>query len=531
MSVLTGTGALLAMDLRRDKVVLPVCVVTFAGVAAGSAAATVGLFPDEASRVESSELINLSPALVAMYGRIYDPTSVGALSMIKMIGMGTVAVALLAIMIVIQHTRADEELGRHELLSGGSLGRLAPLVAALLVAIGGSVTIGLVTGVALIAAGLPVVGSITFGLCWTVSGLAFAGVGAVAAQLTTSARAARGLAVAALGVAFVLRATGDATGGQDPGWATWVSPIGWAQQVRPFAGDRQSVALLAVAFALLMIALATLLLWRRDVGAGLLPQRAGADRAGPLLTGPLALAWRLQRTAFLGWLVGFVLLSLVVGQVVPTIGDVLTSPRARDMITALGGVGVLVDAFIAIELSFVAVFASAYGISCTLRLAAEESTLRAETILAGPVGRTRWFASHLAFALAGTAVLMLACGVTIGAAHAAQTGDGTTFGRDLLAAAVRIPPVWVMIGVTAALYGAARRAAPVAWGVLVAAFLVSEIGPLVDLPSWVRDLSPFTHVPALPRDLSATPLLGLLAAAVVLVGVGLVAFRRRDLVG
>lgn len=199
MSELSGTRAILAMDLRRDKIVLPVCVATFAAVAAGSAAATIGLFPDEASRLEGAELINLSAALVAMYGRVYDPTSIGALSMIKMIGMGTVAIALFAVMIMVRHTRADEELGRHELLSGGSLGRGAPLAAALLVATGTSVIIGLATALALVATGLPIVGSFTFGLCWTVSGLAFAGVGAVAAQLAASARAARGLAVGVLG--------------------------------------------------------------------------------------------------------------------------------------------------------------------------------------------------------------------------------------------------------------------------------------------------------------------------------------------
>ena len=529
MTELSGTLTILAMDLRRDKIVLPVCVATFAAVAAGSAAATIGLFPDEASRVEGAELINLSPALVAMYGRVYDPTSIGALSMIKMIGMGTVAMALFAVMIMVRHTRADEELGRHELLSGGSLGRSAPLAAALLVAAGASVIIGLVTGLALVATGLPAVGSFTFGLCWTVSGFAFAGVGAVAAQLTASARAARGLAVAALGVAFLLRATGDATGGQEPGWATWVSPIGWAQQVRPFAGDRQAVALLPLAFAVIMIAVAVLLIRHRDLGAGLLPQRAGSARAGRLLSGPVGLAWRLQRASFLGWLIGFVVLSLVVGQVVPTIGDLLTSTRAREMITAIGGVSGMIDAFIAVELSFVAVFAAAYGISCTLRLAVEESTLRGEAVLTAPVGRIRWFCSHLGVALVCTAALMLASGVTVGLVHAALTDDGAAFGRDLVAAAVRIPPVWVMISVTAAFYGVARRAAPVAWGVLVATFLASEFGPLVDLPSWVRDLSPFTHVPDPGATLAVAPLLGLLAVAAVLTGTGLVAFRRRDL--
>jgi hypothetical protein len=69
------------------------------------------------------------------------------------------------------------------------------------------------------------------------------GVGAVAAQLTASARAARALAIGALAVAYLLRAAGDSTGEAEAAWPTWLSPIGWAQQIRHYAGDRWALAL------------------------------------------------------------------------------------------------------------------------------------------------------------------------------------------------------------------------------------------------------------------------------------------------
>lgn len=55
-------------------------------------------------------------------------------------------------------------------------------------------------------------------------------------------------------------------------------------------------------------------------------------------------------------LAAFVVLSLIVGQIVTRIGDMLGTPVARQLITALGGVGELTKAFVAAELSFVAVF-------------------------------------------------------------------------------------------------------------------------------------------------------------------------------
>lgn len=530
MNELNGTRVLLATNLRRDKLLLPICAATFAGVAASSAAATAGLYPDTASRSLGAELINATPALVALYGRIYDPTSLGALGLIKLAGFGIAMVGLLALLVVIRHTRADEELGRYELLAAGSIGRFASLAASLVTATIGVVGVGVVTALALIAAGLPVSGSVAFGLSWIVGGLAFAGVGAVAAQLTASARAARALAIGALAVAYLLRAAGDTSGGAEPAWPTWLSPIGWAQQIRAYAGDRWALAVLPAAFGVVLVALAIVLARHRDLGAGMLPQRPGAAEAPELLAGPLGLAWRLQRAAFLGWLVAFVLLSLVVGQIVTRIGDMLSTPVARQLITVLGGVDEVTKAFVAVELSFVAVFAAAYGISSTLRLAVEESAMRADQILTTPTGRLRWALSHLIMAVFGTGILMLASGLGIGLAHAMESGDRSVFGADLLAAVVRLPAVWVMVGVSLALYGLSRRAAPIAWAVLVATFLASEIGPLLDLPRWVRDVSPFTHVPTLPGgEVAVAPLLVLLAIACALVAAGLLTLRRRDL--
>jgi ABC-2 type transport system permease protein len=529
MSGLTGTRELLVLNLRRDRLLLPAWLLGCAGSAAGSAAATVGLYPDEDTRVAAAELINATPALVAFYGPIWDPTSLGALSLFKLTALGSVMVALFGLLVVIRHTRADEEVGRRELLAGGALGRHASLLAGLLTAAVGSALIGLGTALALVGVGLPVPGSFAFGTSWCLAGLVFAGVGAGTAQLARSARAARGLAIATLIGAFLLRAVGDTAGGAEPGLASWLSPIGWSQQIRPFAGDRWPVALLSLAVALLISGLAAALSTRRDLGSGLLPQRRGRDRAHPLLAGPLGLAWRQQRASLVAWLAGFALLGLVAGQILSTVDAMLSTPVARQLVIAMGGVPGVVDAFVGVELSFVAVFASAYGIAAVLRLVDEETSGRSDLVLAGAVGRLRWAGATVAVALAGSALLLIAPGLVLGLAHAAETGDDSAVGRDLVAAAVRIPAVWVLVGVAVALYGLSRRLAPAAWGVLAASFLVSEIGPLLDLPEWVGDLSPYAHVPHLPGgELVLGPLVGLVGVAVAFLLVGLAAVGRRD---
>ena len=41
-------------------------------------AATVDLYPTEEQRLVAAEAINASAAIIALYGRIYDPASIGA---------------------------------------------------------------------------------------------------------------------------------------------------------------------------------------------------------------------------------------------------------------------------------------------------------------------------------------------------------------------------------------------------------------------------------------------------------------------
>ena len=188
MSALAGTGALVRLALRRDRVVLPVFVVLLAVMVAASASATVKVYPDEASRVQAAVAINNTTSTLALYGPIHDETSLGAISTFKMGIMGALAVAVLALFLVVRHTRAEEETGRLELLGATVVGRRAPLTAALLVAGGAGLVAGAGTALGLIAVGMPAAGSLLMGLGFACLGIAFAAVAGLTAQLVKSAR-------------------------------------------------------------------------------------------------------------------------------------------------------------------------------------------------------------------------------------------------------------------------------------------------------------------------------------------------------
>jgi ABC-2 type transport system permease protein len=531
MNRFVGTWTLTRFALRRDRILLPVWVLVFSLMTVFSASATMALYPDETSRTEAVSAVNDVPVAVAMYGRIWDPTSLGALSLLKMAAVGGVLIGILAIMLVTRHARAEEEKGRTELIGATVVGEWAGLSAAVIVAMVAMTGIGVLSAAGLTAVGLSAAGSWAFGLSWAVTGFAFAGIAAITNQLAASARAANALAMIVLAVTYLLRAVGDVTGdAEGPTALSWLSPIGWGQQVRPFAGDRFAVLLIPLVFTAAALWAAFALSSRRDLGAGLLPDRAGRASAAPGLRSALALAWRLQYPMLVGWLAAYAILSAVVGSIINDLGDMMDTPQAQEMITALGGTDVLMDAFITLEFSILAFITAAYGIAAANRLETEEADGRAEPVLAASVPRTRFLLSHLLVALAGTTLLTLTQGASFALAMAARSGETDRIGATIGAGLAYLPAIWLMTGIVVLLFGVVPRLTYVAWVLLVAFLLISELGALLSWPEWVMDASPFRHIPQLPAAaMEWTPVIVLLLIAGALMVGGAAAFRRRDL--
>ncbi|MDQ0754504.1 ABC transporter permease [Arthrobacter sp. B3I4] len=524
---LAGTGALVRLGLRRDRWLLPMWLAGFTVVAYSTALSGAELFPDLRSRIEAATALNATASMVAMFGRIYDPASLGALSLIKYTAFMTAILAVLMAVLMIRHTRADEESGRLELLAGGRLGRDAPLAAALIIGATTSLGVGLLSAGALAAGALPATGSLAFGLGWAATGLAFSAVAGVAAQVTASARAAIGLSIGVVAVTYALRAVGDLAE-PGPSFLSWLSPIGWNQQIRAFAGDRWWVLVLPVALSVLLIPAAFALRARRDLGAGLRDERPGP--AVGSVTGIWTLAVRLQYRVWLAWAAAFVMFGLVIGSLVGNVADMLTSPNAQELVRQLGGASALQEAFLSAEISIMGLLAAAYGVAATNHLRSEESAGHTEALLGTAVTRSHWASSHYGFALAGVALLMLLAGVSIGAGAALAVHEPVLIGRATVASLAQIPAAWVLAGIALAAFGWVPRLAGAVWGVLLAFVALGDFGVLWNAPGWLMELSPFRHSPLLPVSADAVPaLLGLTSLAAGLAAVGYLGWRRRDL--
>jgi ABC-2 type transport system permease protein len=310
-----------------------------------------------------------------------------------------------------------------------------------------------------------------------------------------------------------------------------LSPQGWSLQVRPYAGDRWWVLALHLALLVVLMAVAYLLLRRRDVGAGLIAERLGAPAADAGLAGPFGLAVRLQRGTLLAWTIGVGLYGLVIGSVVAGIGDSFAENETlRDLITRMGGSESIEDSFISYAFTMLGVAGAAYAVSATLRLFGEENGHQAESVLSGAVGRLRWAGSHLVFALGGPVVIMLTAGLLGGVAYGLAKDDiGGELPGVVAAALVQLPAIWFFAGVTLALFGLVPRWTPVAWGLLTAAIAVLLLGSFSGAPQWFRDLEPFSHAPKVPgSEFTATPVVAVTVIAAVLLAAGLAGVRGRD---
>jgi ABC-2 type transport system permease protein len=117
----------------------------------------------------------------------------------------------------------------------------------------------------------------------------------------------------------------------------------------------------------------------------------------------------------------------------------------------------------------------------------------------------------------------------MGVGFAATTGDPTDVVPVVGAALVMVPAMLVLAGVAVALFGAVPRWSLMAWAALVFATVVGLLADVLDLPSWLRDLSPFHHVPALPAaPFDAVPVILLLVVGSALTAAGAWSFDRRD---
>jgi ABC-2 type transport system permease protein len=267
---------------------------------------------------------------------------------------------------------------------------------------------------------------------------------------------------------------------------------------------------------------------RRDFGSGVLATRPGPARAPAGLRSGLGLAWRLHRGALLGWAVGMAFVGLSYGSLGSDVGDLIGDSDASREIFAQDGAD-LVDGFYAIAMLTLALIASGFTVSAALRARGEEEAGRVESLLATGLSRRAWLSGHLVMTVAGTLLVLLVGGTGMGLAYAATGGGAdeiTTYAAGTLQ---YLAPALVLAAFAALLHALVPRWSLLAWLGLGVSVVVAFFGPLLQLPQWLQDVSPFEHLALVPVESFSPAAFALVLAVAVVGGVAAqMAFARRD---
>lgn len=501
---MTLLNALLWQRLRRDRLQLVLWIVGTALLAYSSITAVFDTYGEEQDRREILGVAIATRTILVFRG---TPNGVddGAFAFFLLFAWLALMGGLMSTFLAVRHTRQEEEQGRAEAVAATPAGRILPMTATVVHGVLANVALGLFIALALVANGLDAGGSFVWGIATTVSGVAFLAFGLFAAQLFRTSRGANGLSVTFVLAAYLLRGIGDAAGTPSddllhvtPAWPSRLSPIGYGQFTGAYVENDLTPLLIPLAFAAALIALVFGLQAVRDQGASLLAGRPGRASARPLLSSSFGLAWRLNTSILLSWTAGAIATGLLATSLSSVIDQAATdAPQVLEVLrNAIGSDASIEEAFVAVFYGIVGILAACCAVQVGIRARQEEAHGSAELVLGTPVPRVRWL---LEYWIVGVIVIVvvLAAAALAGIAGAGSAADPESLIPIVLeAAAAQLPACLVFLGLTLLVFAFLPRATiPIGWTTVGVAAILGTWGPILQIPEWLVDLSPFAHSP------------------------------------
>jgi len=512
--------------IRTYSFALLFFITTYANVVAYRSA-----YPALSDRLALARSLGTNDAVRLFYGKPYDLLTVGGYAAWRIGGVLTLLAAVWGLLAAIRAMRTEEDAGRAELVLAGIVARRNVYLAALAAILAGIALLWLAGFLGLAVAKLPVGGSAYMALAVVSVAAVFVGVGALASQLAPSRRFAIELSTAALIVSFLARVVADTTTSFE--WLRWVTPLGWAEELRPFTGARPWVLLLPVAVSVALIVVAGRIALRRDIDTGLLPTRDDAPPNPRLLGSPLAQTLRGERASFAIWLLSSGFFAFVVGAISTSIASAGLSGALQRQVKHDAGVSIVTPVgYMSLTFIFFVVVLSLFACAQVSAARNAEMDQQLETLFALPIGRIGWLAGRLALAAAAAAAIGLFAGLCAWAGAVSQNA-GVSLPQMLGAGANCLPVALLFLGLGTLAYAIVPRASSgIAYGLVMVAFLWQLFGGALSAPRWLIEVTPFQHVGLVPAqafragDAAAMVAIGVAAALAALW-----TFRRRDLIG
>jgi ABC-2 type transport system permease protein len=488
-------------------------------------------YPTLAARLGFAHTFAGNDALRLFYGYPYEVTSIAGYSAWRVGGTLAIAAAVFGVLAAVRALRGEEDSGRSELVLAGTVSRPAAY-AAVLAAIGADLALlWLALVIGFVGGGLALPGSLYLALSIVSVAAVFTGVGVLASQLAPTRRLALELGMGVVAGGLLLRVIADTSAGAS--WVRWFTPLGWAEQLRPFTGERPAFLLLPAVTTAVLLAVSRRIAIGRDIGTGLLAERGSSPPSSRLLGSAFQHTLRSQRSSLVAWGASIGIFALVFGIVSASISSRGISGGVRRELAKLGSAAIATPAgYLAFVFLF---FALALGLFACAQVNAarhEEAEQRLEPLLALPLSRRRWLAARIATAAIAATALALLAGLAAWVGAVAQ-GVGVSLPTMLEAGANCLPITFLFLALALLAFALVPRiSVGLGYGAVTLGFLWELVASLLGVPHWLLEATPFAHIALIPvQSFRATDTAVMLGIALAAAAAGVLAFGRRDLTG
>lgn len=531
---------LVKLILRRDRIKLPVWILASSLTLLSIIPVLRSTYGEQQAIDALYQTFSANASGLFITGPMNAPTFGGLMTTETVLWWGMV-VAFMSTLLIVRHTRLNEDMGAQELLLSGQIKRSDGLVAALIVAAGANIINGIIVAVGLWLLGGDSIGGAEsawlYGSSMALSGLVWAVIAAVVVQLVGSSRSSNGMLAMLIGIAFVLRGIGDfmGTNGTDgllhPMWPSSLSPLGWLEAARALTYPDWSSLTTPAIFVVVATIVALALLSIRDEGAGILPSRRGRARSTRFGRTNLGLTWRMQRNICFGWLAGIVSMAGIVGMLAPEMTRVYNSSDSMKMlIESLGGTGALVPTFLAAMISVIILMAAAYVVQAMVRIQGEELSGHLENILVTKISRIRWLYTHLSVVLASAMFMLLATGLMLPILVNLLSDVRVEVIDYVVAALAYTPAALIFIGIYVLFFGLIPRwAGLITWLYLGIVVFLSWLAPVFNLSEGWYKISILHYLPPAPAEpIDVWVIVWMTTLSLALIIIGGIGWLRRD---
>jgi ABC-2 type transport system permease protein len=503
---------------------------------ASSAISYTGIYKTAAERNALAAAYGANKATSALFGPAPHLETVAGFTVFK-ISMTLIALgAVWGLLTSTRLLRGEEDSGRWELLLAGPTTRrrattqaLAGLGAGVLALWAMTAVITVLTGrnaKVAIAAGP----ALYFALAMVTTALMFLAVGALTSQLAATRRQAAGYAAAFFGIAYAVRMIADAGVGVHA--LIWVSPLGWAEELRPLTAPQPLALLPIIVFTVTLTVVAVHLAGARDVGASVVADRTTRAPRLRLLSGPTGLAIRMVRPTVIGWWFAIAVSAALYGLIAKSAGGTISGSSVQKVFAKLGAPGTGTEAVLGVCFLILAVLVAFVAAGQLAAARSEESGGRLDYFLVRPVSRDAWLGGRLLVAVAVVVVSGIGAGVFAWLGAASQHA-GLSFATVVVAGMNLVPPALAITGVGVLAYGIRPRwTSIVVYTLLGWSLFVVVVGGIGAMSHWILDTSVFHQMasaPAVSPNWEANGIMTAIGVGGAVVGGW--AFRRRDLQG